>query len=81
MIIKTRLFELQVDALPGSKPGLKVKCLTPACPHKCTLTFKTPSGFSCVSEEMLASVFSSLCAKLGKASASREIVPIQTSLM
>lgn len=81
MKLKSKLFELEVDALPGQKPGLRVKCLKPACPHKCTLTFKTPKGFSCVSEGMLVSVFSLLCGKLAGASVSRANVLIQKSLM
>lgn len=81
MIIKTKLFELSADALPGKNPGLKVKCLAPACTHRCTLTFETPTGFSSVSGETLAVAFSSLCAGLVRAGESRLSTVSQKSLI
>lgn len=81
MIIKTKLFELSADALRGKKPGLKVKCLAPACTHRCTLTFETPSGFSSVSGDILAAAFSSLCAGLVKAGEFRPSIVSQKSLI
>lgn len=81
MILKTKLFELEAVPLRGKKPGLKVKCLSPGCIHRCTLTFETPIGFSCVSGDILASAFSSLCAGLAKVRESGANIVIQKSLM
>lgn len=81
MIIKTKLFELSADVLRGKKPGLKVRCLAPACTHRCSLTFETPNGFSFVSGDMLAAAFSSLCAGLGKDGESRPSIVSQKNLI
>lgn len=81
MILKLKLFELEVDALQGRKQGLRVKCKNPACPRRCTLTFETPKGFSSVSEGMIAAAVSSLCRGLAKENASPANVHIQKSLM
>lgn len=81
LTISTTLLKLSVDALQGKSPGFKVRCMSPACPLQCTLTFKTPGGFSSVSEETIAAAFSSLCGKLAKVGRSHPSIVSQKSLL
>ena len=80
MKLKSKLFELEADALLGSRPALKVTCKNPGCTHRCSVTFKTPKGFSSVSGVRLDSVFSLLCKELGKEKESAANVITQISL-
>lgn len=81
MVIDKGFTKLQVDALRGRKCGLKVRCMIPDCPLRCSLTFETPAGFSSVSADTLVVAFSSLCTRLAKVAGRQVVTSGQTSLL